>query len=55
MTETSLIRIDKKPFNRYLKHLFEGQLEDLIEFMGLCPIFRDMSKDLLIHLRLSIK
>ena len=50
VTDTSLIRIDKHPFNRYLKHLFEGQLEDLIEFMELCPIFRDMPKDLLIHL-----
>ena len=55
VTETSLIRIDKKPFNRYLKHLFEGQLEDLIEFMELCPIFRDMSKDLLIHLAIRSK
>ena len=50
VTDTSLIRIDRNPFNRYLKHLFEGQLEDLIEFMELCPIFRDMPKDLLIHL-----
>ena len=50
VTDTSLIRIDRNPFNRYLKYLFEGQLEDLIEFMELCPIFRDMPKDLLIHL-----
>ncbi len=55
LTETTLIRIDRHPFNRYLKHLFEGQLEDLIEFMELCPIFRDMSKDLLIHLAIRSK
>ena len=55
LTDTTLIRIDKHPFNRYLKHLFEGQLEDLIEFMELCPIFRGMSKDLLIHLGIRAK
>ena len=57
LTETSLIRIDKHPFNRYLKHLFEGQLEDQIEFMQLCPIFNGMPKDLLIKLgiRANIK
>lgn len=57
LTETSLIRIDKHPFNRYLKHLFEGQLEDQIEFMQLCPIFKGMPKDLLIKLgiRANIK
>ena len=47
LTETFLIRIDKHPFNRYLKHLFEGQLEDQIEFMQLCPIFSKMPKNLL--------
>ena len=50
LTETSLIRLDKNPFNRYLKHLFEGQLEDQIEFMQLCPIFKDLPKDLIIKL-----
>jgi CRP-like cAMP-binding protein len=57
LTETSLIRIDKHPFNRYLKHLFEGQLEDQIEFMQLCPLFNGMPKELLIKLgiRANIK
>ena len=57
LTETSLIKIDKHPFNRYLKHLFEGQLEDQIEFMQLCPIFNGMPKELLIKLgiRANIK
>ena len=57
LTETCLIRIDKHPFNRYLKHLFEGQLEDQIEFMQLCPIFNGMPKELLIKLgiRANIK
>ena len=50
LTETSLIRIDKHPFNRYLKHLFEGQLEDQIEFMQLCPIFSKIPKNLIINL-----
>ena len=55
LTETSLMRIDKHPFNRYLKHLFEGQLEDQIEFMQLCPIFSKMPKNLLIDLGIRAK
>ena len=50
LTETSLIKIDKIPFNRYLKNLFEGQLQDQIEFLQICPIFHDLPKDLIIKL-----
>ena len=50
LTETSLIKIDKNPFNKYLKNLFEGQLEDQIEFLHICPIFNKLSKDLIIKL-----
>ena len=57
LTETSLIKIDKIPFNKYLKNLFEGQLEDQIEFLQICPIFNKLSKDLIIKLgiRANIK
>ena len=57
LTETTLMKIEKSPFNRYLKHFFEGQLEDQIEFMQLCPIFKDLKKDLVIKLgiRANIK
>ena len=50
LTETSLIKIDKNSFNKYLKNLFEGQLEDQIEFLQICPIFSKLSKDLIIKL-----
>ena len=50
MTETSLIKIDKIPFNKYLKNLFEGQLQDQIEFLQICPIFNKLPKDLIIKL-----
>ena len=57
LTETSLIKIDKNSFNKYLKNLFEGQLEDQIEFLQICPIFNKLEKDLVIKLgiRSSIK
>ena len=50
LTETSLIKIDKNSFNKYLKNLFEGQLEDQIEFLQICPIFNKLEKDLVIKL-----
>ena len=50
LTDTSLIKIDKMPFNKYLKNVFEGQLQDQIEFLQICPIFNKMPKELLIKL-----
>ena len=50
LTETSLIKIDKIPFNKYLKNLFEGQLQDQIEFLEICPLFHKLPKDLIIKL-----
>ena len=50
LTDTSLIKIDKNPFNKYLKNLFEGQLQDQIEFLQICPIFKNLKKDLIIKL-----
>ena len=50
LTDTSLIKIDKMPFNKYLKNVFEGQLQDQIEFLQICPIFHKMPKELLIKL-----
>lgn len=50
LTDTSLIKIDKMPFTKYLKNVFEGQLQDQIEFLQICPIFNKMPKDLLIKI-----
>ena len=50
LTDTSLIKIDKMPFTKYLKNVFEGQLQDQIEFLQICPIFHKMPKELLIKL-----
>lgn len=50
LTDTSLIKIDKMPFTKYLKNVFEGQLQDQIEFLQICPIFNKMPKELLIKL-----
>ena len=50
LTDTALIKIDKMPFNKYLKNVFEGQLQDQIEFLQICPIFHKMPKELLIKL-----
>lgn len=50
LTDTSLIKIDKNPFNKYLKNLFEGQLQDQIEFLQICPLFHKLPKNLIIKL-----
>ena len=50
LTDTALIKVDKIPFNKYLKNLFEGQLQDQIEFLQICPLFHKLPKDLIIKL-----
>ena len=50
LTDTSLIKIDKMSFNKYLKNVFEDQLQDQIEFLQICPIFNKLPKELIIKL-----
>ena len=50
VTDTDLIRIEKNPFNRYIKNVYEGQLQDQIEFLEICPVFNKMTKEDLIRL-----
>jgi CRP-like cAMP-binding protein len=50
VTNSSLIKIDKEPFDKYVKNIFENQLQDQIEFLKICPIFQKINKDELIKL-----
>lgn len=50
VTNSALIKIDKEPFDKYVKNIFENQLQDQIEFLKICPIFHKINKDLLIRL-----
>lgn len=50
VTDTDLIKIEKNPFNRYIKNVYEGQLQDQIEFLEICPVFNKMTKEDLIRL-----
>ena len=50
MTNSSMIKIDKTAFDKYVKNIFENQLQDQIEFLKICPLFQKINKDLLIKL-----
>ena len=50
VTNSALIKIDKEPFDKYVKNIFENQLQDQIEFLKICPIFNKIDQDLLIKL-----
>ena len=50
VTNSAFIKIDKEPFDKYVKNIFENQLQDQIEFLKICPIFHKINKDLLIRL-----
>ena len=45
-----LIKIDKTAFDKYVKNIFENQLQDQIEFLKICPLFQKVEKDPLIKL-----
>ena len=47
---SSLIKIDKEPFDKYVKNIFENKLKDQFEFLKICPIFQKINKDELIKL-----
>ena len=50
VTNSCLIKIDKVPFDKYVKNIFENQLQDQIEFLKICPVFQKIDKDSLIKL-----
>ena len=50
VTNSYLIKIEKEPFDKYVKNIFENQLQDQIEFLKICPVFNKVEKDLLIKL-----
>ena len=50
MTNSSMIKIDKSEFDKYVKNIFENQLQDQIEFLKICPLFQKIDKDNLIKL-----
>ena len=50
VTNSALIKIEKEPFDKYVKNIFENQLQDQIEFLKICPIFNKIDQDLLIKL-----
>ena len=50
VTNSCLIKINKVPFDKYVKNIFENQLQDQIEFLKLCPMFQKIDKDSLIKL-----
>ena len=45
-----MIKIDKTAFDKYVKNIFENQLQDQIEFLKICPLFQKVEKDPLIKL-----
>ena len=45
VTNSSFIKIDKAPFDKYVKNIFENQLQDQIEFLKICPIFQKIDKE----------
>jgi len=49
-TNTILLKLEKKYFDIYIKAVFEEQLNDLIDFMKICPIFTKVPKEQLIKL-----
>lgn len=50
VTNSSLIKIEKEPFDKYVKNIFENQLQDQIEFLKICPVFHKIPKESLIKL-----
>ena len=44
VTNSSMIKIDKSAFDKYVKNIFENQLQDQIEFLKICPLFQKSRK-----------
>lgn len=49
-TNCVLLKLEKKYFDQYIKSIFEEQINDLINFLKICPIFTKVPKEQLIKL-----
>jgi hypothetical protein len=47
---TVLLKLEKKYFDKYIKDIFEIEINDIIEFLKICPIFTKVSNETLIKL-----
>jgi signal-transduction protein with cAMP-binding, CBS, and nucleotidyltransferase domain len=47
---TVLLRLEKKYFDKYIKDIFEIEINDIIDFLKICPIFTKVSNETLIKL-----
>lgn len=45
-----LIRLEKSSFDKYVPNFFEQQVNDLLEFLKICPIFYNCSRETLLKL-----
>ena len=53
MCYCNLIRLDKKHFDKYIPNFFESQVNNMLNFLKLCPIFFNLPKETL--LKIAIK
>ncbi len=54
-TNTVLLKLEKKYFDQYIKAIFEEQINDLIEFLKICPIFAKVPNEKLIKLAIRVE
>jgi len=54
-TTCVLLKLEKKLYDQYIKAIFELQINDLIEFLKICPIFTKVPKEKLIKLAIRIE
>ncbi len=50
VTNSTLFKLDKLSFDKYVKDVYENQLQDQIDFIKICPIFHNIPKDILIKI-----
>lgn len=50
VTNLILIRLEKSSFDKNVHNLFEDQVKDLLEFLKICPIFHNISREILLKL-----
>ncbi len=50
VTHSTLFKLDKSSFDKYVKDVYENKLQDQIDFIKICPIFHNIPKDILIKL-----
>lgn len=52
---TTLLKLEKKYFDKYIKEIFELEINDIIEFLKICPIFTKVSNETLIKLAIRVE